>query len=342
MSIISELDATIKHIATRGKGILAADESTPTITKRFQAVGIESTDATRQTYREMLMMTPGIAQFIAGVILYEETLNQKTSSGKAFPDALTSLGILPGIKVDKGLVILPNTREEQVTQGLDGLPERLADYKAKGARFAKWRAVFPISDKTPGAVSIRVNCELLARYAAICQSLDIVPIIEPEVLMDGNHSIEKSYDVNVKVLKQIFTFLFDHKVAAEGVLVKSSFVHPGKENKENISSEKIADMTIKYLKEAISVAVPGIVFLSGGDSPEESTDHLNEMNKIKASRDDLPWELSFSFGRALQEPVLKAWDGKSANTKVAQQEFYKRAKLNSLARTGNYSKVLET
>ena len=336
------LENIARQLVAPGKGILAADESTGTIEKRFAVVNVENTESNRQEYRELLFTTPGIEEFISGVILFDKTIKQKTDSGLPFPKVLEDKDILVGIKVDLGKVEMPGFSDEFVTEGIDGLVKRLELYKSLGAKFAKWRAVFPISDKTPGAVSIRVNCELLARYAAICQSLDIVPIIEPEVLMDGNHSIEKSYDVNVKVLKQIFTFLFDHKVAAEGVLVKSSFVHPGKENKENISSEKIADMTIKYLKEAISVAVPGIVFLSGGDSPEESTDHLNEMNKIKASRDDLPWELSFSFGRALQEPVLKAWDGKSANTKVAQQEFYKRAKLNSLARTGNYSKVLET
>lgn len=337
MSIISELDATIKHIATRGKGILAADESTPTITKRFQAVGIESTEATRQAYREMLMTTPGISQFIAGVILFEETLNQKTSSGKPFPDVLKSLGILPGIKVDKGLVHLANTTDEQVTQGLDGLPERLAEYKAKGACFAKWRAVYAISGNTPSKLAIKTNAEVLARYAAICQNVGIVPIVEPEVLIDGDHTLARCEEVSEPVLHAVFNALYKHKVSLEHIILKPSMVISGKACTHKASVADVASATLRVLRRTVPGAVPTINFLSGGQSSEQATAHLNAMNQAG----NLPWNLSYSYARALQDYAMKTWQGKTANVEAAQKAFYKRAKLNSLAATGKYTEAME-
>lgn len=337
MSIITELDATIKHIATRGKGILAADESTPTITKRFQAVGVESTEATRQAYREMLMTIPGLNQFIAGVILFEETLNQKTSSGKLFPDVLKSLGILPGIKVDKGLVHLANTTDEQVTQGLDGLAERLADYKAKGACFAKWRAVYAISGNTPSKLAIKTNAEVLARYAAICQNVGIVPIVEPEVLIDGDHTIARCEEVSEPVLHAVFNALYKHNVSLEHIILKPSMVINGKSCAHKASVADVAAATLRVLRRTVPAAVPTINFLSGGQTSEQATAHLNAMNQSG----NLPWNLSYSYARALQDYAMKTWQGKTANVEAAQKAFFKRAKLNSLAAAGKYTETME-
>lgn len=337
MSIISELENTIKHIAASGKGILAADESTPTITKRFQAVGIESTEATRQAYREMLVTTPNISDFVAGVILFEETLNQTTSNGKPFPETLKSLGILPGIKVDKGLVNLAGTNEEKVTQGLDGLPERLAEYKKKGACFAKWRAVYAISNHTPSELAILTNAEVLARYAAICQAQGIVPIVEPEVLIDGDHTLARCEEVSEPVFRAVFDALTRHHVSLEHIILKPSMVISGKSCSHQASVKEVADATLRVLKRTVPAAVPTVNFLSGGQTSEQATAHLNTMNQDKK----LPWNLSFSYARALQEVAMAAWKGQSGNVEAAQKAFYKRAKLNSLAAMGKYAESME-
>ena len=334
---IKELELTISKLAAKGKGILAADESTPTITKRFQALNIESTEDTRREYREMLMATPGLNQYIAGVILFEETLNQKTSQGMLFPDMLNKLDILPGIKVDKGLVHLANTIDENITQGLDGLPERLADYKAKGARFAKWRAVYNISATTPSMLAIKTNAEMLARYAAICQELGIVPIVEPEVLIDGDHTIARCEEVSEPVLHALFKALYRHKVRLEYIVLKPSMVISGKACSQKASVDEVAKATLRILRRTVPAAVPTINFLSGGQTSEQATAHLNAMNQLGP----LPWNVSFSYARALQEYAMKAWAGITKNIPAAQKAFLKRAKLNSLAATGKYSEAME-
>lgn len=336
MTILQELQATISKIAVPGKGILAADESTPTISKRFQAVGIESSEDTRRDYRELLLLTPGVNQYIAGVILYEETLNQKTSSGKLFPEALVAASIVPGIKVDKGLVHLANTTDEQITQGLDGLPERLAEYKAKGARFAKWRAVYAISNTLPSKLAIKTNAEVLARYAAICQEIGIVPIVEPEVLIDGDHTIERCEEVTEPVLQALFKALNRHKVKLEYIILKPSMVISGKACSKKSGAKETAEATLRVLRRTVPAAVPTINFLSGGQSSEQATANLNEMNKSVN-----PWNVSYSYARALQENCMKVWAGKAQNLKAAQIAFIKRAKLNSLAAVGKYTEAME-
>ncbi len=338
MTNIQELAATISKIAVSGKGILAADESTPTITKRFQAVGIESTEDTRRAYREMLLMTPGVSQYIAGVILFEETLNQKTSAGQPFAEALEAIGIVPGIKVDKGLVHLANTHDEQITQGLDGLPERLAEYKAKGARFAKWRAVYTISDTLPSSLAIKTNAEVLARYAAICQAQGIVPIVEPEVLIDGDHTLERCEAVSEPVLRALFKALNRHKVILEYIILKPSMVISGKACAKKSTPKETAEATVRVLRRTVPAAVPTINFLSGGQTSEQATANLNDMNKPCV----LPWNVSYSYARALQEICMKIWAGKPQNVKAAQAAFLKRAKLNSLAATGKYTTAMES
>jgi len=337
MTNFIELESTISKLAARGKGILAADESTPTITKRFEAVGIQSTEDTRRTYRELLMTTPGCNQYIAGVILYEETLNQKTSKGIPFPEALKSLGILPGIKVDKGLVHLANAGTDQITQGLDGLPERLTEYKSKGACFAKWRAVYAISNTTPSALAIETNAEVLARYAAICQEQGIVPIVEPEVLIDGDHTLARCEEVSEPVLHAVFNALYRHNVKLEYMVLKPSMVINGKASLQKASVKEVAEATIRVLKRTVPGAVPTINFLSGGQTSEQATAHLNTMNQLGT----LPWNLSFSYARALQDTCMKIWAGEAKNIPAAQAAFLKRARLNSLAATGKYAEAME-
>ncbi|MBX3708636.1 MAG: fructose-bisphosphate aldolase class I [Gammaproteobacteria bacterium] len=337
MTIVAELTSTINKLATKGKGILAADESTPTITKRFQAVGIESSEETRRTYREILMTTPGCNQYVAGVILFEETLNQKTNQGVPFPETLKNLGILPGIKVDKGLVHLANTTDEQITQGLDGLPERLAEYKSKGACFAKWRAVYAISNNTPSKLAIKTNAEVLARYAAICQEQGIVPIVEPEILIDGDHTITHCEEVSEPVLHAVFNALYRHKVKLEYIVLKPSMIINGKACSQKASVNEVAEATVRVLRRTVPGAVPTINFLSGGQTPEQSTAHLNAMNQLGY----LPWNLSFSYARALQDYCMKTWAGQAKNISAAQAAFYKRAKLNSLAAMGKYTELME-
>ncbi len=337
-TIINELENTISKIAIPGKGILAADESAATITKRFTAVNTESTEETRCAYRDLLISTPKINEFIAGVILFEETLSQKTSDGTLFPEKLKKLGILPGIKVDKGLINLPNTQDEQVTQGLDGLAERLVEYKKKGACFAKWRAVYAISEKTPSMLVIKTNAEGLARYAALCQVNGIVPIVEPEVLIDGDHTIERCAEVSERVLHAVFHALHKHKVKLEYIILKPSMVINGKKCPTKATAEQVAKTTITILRRTVPAAVPTINFLSGGQSCEEATANLNAMNALFPK---LPWNVSYSYARALQDYPMKIWHGDSKNIPAAQKAFYQRAKLNSLAAVGKYVTSME-
>lgn len=337
MTNMKELASTIQQIAVKGKGILAADESTGTITKRFQAVGIEPNEENRRLYRELLMSTPGCNDYIAGVILFEETLNQKTSKGVAFPEYLKSLGILPGIKVDKGLVHLANTNAENITQGLDGLAERLAEYKAKGAVFAKWRSVYAVSASTPSALAIEANADVLARYAAACQAQGIVPIVEPEVLIDGDHTIARCEEVTEPVLHAVFNALYRHHVKLEYIILKPSMVISGKHCPQRANVKEVAEATVRVLKRTVPAAVPTINFLSGGQTPEEATAHLNAMNQMGP----LPWNVSFSYARALQDYCMKIWQGQVKNVPAAQAAFYKRAKLNSAASVGQYADAME-
>lgn len=332
-----ELEATMQQIAVLGKGILAADESTGTIAKRFASINVESTFENRRAYRELLFTTPGIEEFVNGVILYEETLGQHDSSGKLFADLLSEKGIVPGIKVDKGITNLPFT-DEKITQGLDGLAERLATYREMGARFAKWRAVLNIAATLPSTVAIHANAEALASYAALCQDQGIVPIVEPELLMDGDHSIERCAEATEQTLQAVLHALNKHKVILECMILKPSMVIMGTEHKAKASVEEVAQATLKILRRTVPAAVPTINFLSGGQSSELSTAHLNAMNKGKQQ----PWLLSFSYGRALQDYALKTWQGKVENVQAAQQAFYKRAKLNAAACRGQYSAELET
>ncbi|MHA7841598.1 MAG: class I fructose-bisphosphate aldolase [Gammaproteobacteria bacterium] len=327
----TELAATIKAIAQTGKGILAADESTPTITKRFEAIHVESTENNRRDYRTMLFSTPELGNYVSGVILFEETLKQSTADGVTIPQLLKQQNIIPGIKVDKGLIPLVGHDNEKVTQGLDGLPERLDEYKGLGARFAKWRAVFTISESLPSMVTIRTNAHNLARYAAICQSKGIVPIVEPEILMDGDHSLERCQVVTERVLRAVFSALAEHKVALEYIILKPSMVTAGTKANVQADVKTVAQATLDTLKRCVPAAVPTINFLSGGQSAELATEHLRAMNEIEPH---LPWHLSFSYGRALQQPSLQTWQGNSDKTAAAQAILLERAKLNSAASQG--------
>ena len=338
MSVTQELEKTIQIIRERGRGILAADESTNTIKKRFDSIGIENTEANRQAYREMLFTTPGIGEYISGVILYDETIKQSTKSGVAFTKLLVDNNIVPGIKVDLGLIPLVNSAEEQTTQGLDGLPERLAEYKKLGARFAKWRVVYNIDDCRPSCLASKTNAESLARYAAICQSLGIVPIVEPELLIDGTHTIERCAEVSEKVFHRVFHALHRHKIVLEQMILKPSMVISGKSCPKQADVDTVAKETVKILLRTTPAAVPTINFLSGGQSSVLSTEHLNRMNQLFPN---LPWNLSFSYGRALQDDALKAWKGQAANVKAGQAAALKRAKLNALAAKGEYQKNME-
>jgi fructose-bisphosphate aldolase, class I len=336
-SVLKDLETTIAKLSAKGKGILAADESVATITKRFEALNIKSTPETRLAYRELLATTPGINEYIAGVILFDETLNQTTSAGLPFPELLHKNGILTGIKVDKGLVNLPNTDGEQFTQGLDGLNERLADYKTKGASFAKWRAVYAVTEQTPSTLAVHANSEGLASYAALCQAHGIVPIVEPEVLIDSDHTIERCAIVTEYVLHSLFYFLFKHKVKLEYIVLKPSMVINGKKCATKASTEAVAKNTVTILRRTVPAAVPTINFLSGGQSPEEATANLNAMNTLAGN----PWNLSYSYARALQDYCMKTWLGESKNAANAQKIFLERAKLNSLASVGKYTTSLE-
>lgn len=337
MAIQDELNATIQALVQPGKGILAADESNPTIAKRFKAVGVESTEENRRQYRDLILDAPGLGEFISGVILFEETLGQHANDGTALPSVAARQGVVPGIKVDKGKGPMVNAPGDEITEGLDGLAQRLEQYKESGARFAKWRNVYHITETNPGQAAIEANAEVLARYAAICQSCGIVPIVEPEVLIDGGHTIQRSADVNEAVISEVFRALRRHRVELETMILKPSMVTPGNATGNKASPEEVAEHTLRVFRRVVPAAVPGINFLSGGQTPEEATLNLNAMNAGTAQ----PWNLSFSFGRALQEPAQKAWAGISSNRDAAQAALVKRAKLNSQASLGRYSPDME-
>lgn len=332
-----ELEATARALVAPGKGILAADESSGTIKKRFDSIRVESTEQNRRDYREMLFTTPGCEQYISGVILFDETIRQNASDGTPLAKVLEKRGIIPGIKVDKGTQKLPFSDDEKITEGLDGLRQRIVEYRGLGARFAKWRAVIEIAAGKPSDACLRANADALARYAALCVEEGLVPIVEPEILMDGDHSIERSEAVTERTLHFVFDALFDHRVPLEQILLKPNMVLSGYAAKQQASVREVAERTIRCFKRVVPAAVPGIVFLSGGQSDELATAHLNEMNRIGG----FPWEMSFSYGRALQAPALKAWGGKKENFDAGQQAFLKRARLNGEARYGRYTEAME-
>jgi fructose-bisphosphate aldolase, class I len=332
-----ELHTTARALVAEGKGILAADESDSTIKKRFDTIGVEATEENRRAYRDMLFTTDDVEEFISGVILFDETIRQSSSDGTPFPKLLESKGIIPGIKVDKGAKPLALTDGETVTEGLDGLRGRLEEYRSLGARFAKWRATYSIADDKPSEYCIWTNAHALARYAALSQEAGLVPIVEPEVLMDGTHTIERAYHVTSRVLGAVYTELFDQRIDVEGTLLKPNMVLSGYDATDRAGPDDVADWTLKCFYKHVPAAVPGIVFLSGGQSDEDATVHLNAMNR----RGPHPWQLSFSYGRALQAPSLKAWVGKAENVEAAQQAYYHRAKMNGAARTGMYAPEME-
>jgi fructose-bisphosphate aldolase class I len=333
----SELSATAHAMVAKHRGLLAADESTSTIGKRFNSIKLESTEENRRLYREMLFTTPGATDHISGVILYDETLHQKTSDGVPFPAYLAKLGMIPGIKVDTGAKPLAGFPGETITEGLDGLRERLAEYYQAGARFAKWRAVIDIGSGIPSAYAIDANAAALARYAALCQEASIVPIVEPEVLMDGNHTLERCEEVTNVVLDRVFSHLFAARIFLEGMVLKPNMVIAGKKCPQQATAEQVAEATVHTLKRQVPAAVAGIAFLSGGQSPTEATLHLSLMN----SSGHYPWPLTFSYGRALQEDSLSAWGGRAAGFAAGQSALSIRAKLNSLAAGGTYKSSME-
>lgn len=333
-----ELEQTARSLVADGKGILAADETVPTVTKRLNALQIESTADSRRTYREMFFTTPGVADFISGAILYDETIRQKSSSGIPLAEVLTKQGIIPGIKVDTGAKPLAGSPDETVTEGLDGLRDRLKEYYGLGARFAKWRAVIRITGRLPTSMCIGVNAQALGRYAALCQEAGLVPIVEPEVLMDGNHTIERCEEVTGSVLHAVFTALYDQNVTLEKMLLKPNMVISGKTCPKQASVNEVATATLRCLRRHVPAAVPGIVFLSGGQSDVVATRHLNAINTLDTPR---PWKVSFSYGRALQDPALRAWHGKAEQFKAGQSAFHHRAKCNAAAALGRYSDAME-
>ena len=335
---LGELARTAKAMVAKDKGILAADESTSTIKKRFDNIKLESTEEHRRLYREMLFTAQGFESYISGVILYDETIRQKTKDGVPFTELLAKKGVIPGIKVDTGAKPLALFKNETITEGLDGLRERLVEYHKLGARFAKWRAVIDIADGIPSSFAIHANAQALARYAALCQENDIVPIVEPEVLMDGAHSIERCEEVTSVVLQAVFDQLFAHRINLEGMVLKPNMVISGKKASNRAGPEQVAEATVRTLKRHVPPAVPGIAFLSGGQSSAEATLHLSLMNKLGP----LPWALTFSYGRALQDDALKSWGGQAGNFTAGQKAMAKRAKLNSLATTGSYASSMES
>lgn len=332
-----KLKSTAKALVSSGKGILAADESSPTIEKRFESIGVPSSKATRQAYREMLFMTKGIGEFISGVIMFDETIRQQARDGTPFPDILRTQGVIPGIKVDEGKDPLPDSPEETLTKGLDGLSKRLEEYRKLGAEFTKWRAVIKIGDGLPTQGAIEANAEALAEYAKVSQEAGFVPIVEPEVLMDGDHDIARCEEVTNETLKIVYQKLNEQGVMLAGTLLKPNMILPGKGAAQEVSPQDVARATLRVLKQTVPEDVPGIVFLSGGQTEEQATTNLNEMNKLEKS----PWGLSFSYGRALQTSALKTWSGRAENVSRAQKVFYKRAKLNSQARLGQYNQEME-
>ncbi|KPQ10727.1 MAG: fructose-bisphosphate aldolase, class I AldO [Saliniramus fredricksonii] len=336
---LDQLTDIAEKMVAPGKGILAADESSGTIKKRFDAIKVESTEETRRDYREMLFRTESaMKENISGVILYDETIRQKAADGTPLVRLIEAAGSIPGIKVDAGAKPLPACPGETVTEGLDGLRERLKDYHELGARFAKWRAVIDIADGIPTWTCVKTNAHALARYAALCQEANIVPIVEPEVLMDGDHDIQRCADVTEWVLKTVYEELYEQRVVLEGTILKPNMIVPGKKSAKQVSVEEVAERTIMVLERCVPVAVPGIAFLSGGQSDEQATAHLDAMNRIGG----FPWNMTFSYGRALQAAPQKAWSGKKENIPAAQKAFAHRARMNGLASLGEWSKDLES
>src|SRR5881394_2252848 len=332
-----ELHETARALVAEGKGILAADESTGTIKKRLGSIGAESTEENRRAYRQLLFTTEGAEDYISGVILYDETIRQSTDDGTPFPKLLESKGIIPGIKVDTGAKPLALTDGETITEGLDGLRARLEEYRELGARFAKWRATYSIADDKPSEYCIWTNAHALARYAALCQEAGLVPVVEPEVLMDGDHDLHASAKTTGRVLNAVYTELHDQRLDLYGTLLKPNMVLSGYDALNRAGVDEVAEASLDEYDRHVPAAVPGIVFLSGGQSDEDATAHLNAMN----AGGPHPWQLSFSYGRALQAPALKAWVGKPENVEAAQRAYYHRAKMNGAARTGMYAPEME-
>ena len=331
------LRETAQALVSANKGILAADESSGTIERRFKTIQVTSTEDNCRAYREILFTTPGASQFISGVILFDETIRQATSKGRAFTDVLLEQGIIPGIKVDTGATAQPFSPAERITEGLDGLRSRLEEYRRLGARFAKWRAVFAIGEGIPSRYCMHANGHALARYAALCQEEDLVPIVEPEVLMEGSHDIDRCERETGKALEAVFAALYESGVLLEGILLKPNMVLAGKDCLVEVNPEEVAEATLRCFLRHVPAAVPGVVFLSGGQSAIQSTRNLNAMNAVGK----FPWELSFSFGRALQAPVLSTWKGESHNAEAAQKAFFHRARCNGAARSGSYHEGME-
>jgi fructose-bisphosphate aldolase class I len=332
-----ELEATARTILEGGRGILAADESTGTMSKRLEGEAIESTEETRRRFRELMFTTDGIEQWIGGVILYDETIRQSTSDGTPIPQYLAERGIAPGIKVDTGAKPLAGSPDEKVTEGLDGLRERLAEYRELGARFTKWRTVMNIGKNLPTRYCLEVNAHCQARYAALAQEAGLVPIVEPETIMNGSHSIERSYEVTLETLHEVFRELHRQQVALEGMLLKSNMVVTGYDSGDRASVDEVAERTLQCLRQTVPAAVPGIVFLSGGQSDFSSSAHLNAMSKVKG----LPWVISFSYARALQGLTIKTWAGKEENARDAQAAFHYRCRLTAAANAGHWSQDME-
>jgi fructose-bisphosphate aldolase class I len=335
---MTDLESVARTLVADGKGILAADETVGTITKRFDALHIHSTPESRRSYREMLVTAPGAADFLSGVIMYDETIRQSASDGRPLADVEAGLGILPGIKVDTGAKPLAGSPGEMVTEGLDGLRDRLAEYRKMGARFAKWRAVIHVTDTLPSVACVTANASALARYAALCQEQDLVPIVEPEVLMDGAHTIERCEEVTGQVLHAVFEALLEQGVVLERMLLKPNMVIAGKDCPRQSSVDEVAAATLRCLRRHVPASVPGIVFLSGGQTPRLATAHLNAINRLPGPK---PWKLSFSYGRALQDPALEAWHGHDENLAAGQRALYRRARFNAAASIGTYTDEME-
>lgn len=337
---LKKLEEVAEAMVLPGKGILAADESTGTISSRLSQINTKSSFETRNAYRDLLFSAEGIEEYISGVIMYDETFRQSSiADGKPYPEYLMDKGILPGIKVDTGAHDLSGSEGEKITQGLDGLDDRLKEYRKMGARFAKWRAVINITEDNPSGYCISTNAHALARYAGLCQANDIVPIVEPEILMDGSHDIDDSFVVTEEVLHTVFFELYSQGVQYEQMILKPNMVLSGYDANDRASVDEVADATLQCFARTVPAAVPGIAFLSGGQSDEDATSHLNRMNQILD--ENKPWNLSFSYGRALQQPAIKTWLGKSENVTAAQDALINRAKLNSLATVGKYSTDME-
>jgi len=337
MGTQSELQATVQSLVRKGKGLLAADESGPTIAKRFKAIGVESTEDNRRAYRSLLLSSAGLGEHISGVILYAETLGQQADDGTPLPQLAAGQGIVPGIKVDAGKIALAHAPGDEITEGLDGLAKRLEPYKQQGARFAKWRAVYNVDGVRPSRLAVQANADALACYAAICQEQGIVPIVEPEVLIDGDHSLDRCAEVTENVLHEVFHALHRHAVALEHMLLKPSMVVPGKDHAQQAGPAEVAAWTIRVLRRTVPAAVPGIFFLSGGQTPAEATANLDAINRLGPQ----PWLLSFSYGRALQDPAMQAWKGQAAHARATQDALLKRARLNGAASQGKYEPAME-